>query len=83
MRFLNTGFFHESIVPTPQIHTLKYFRKYFRFRRDIHESSIFSKQLPGNNTRKLYNFLVLLLPGNSIHEKKQSSKISCYCPFNS
>ena len=35
-------FFHESIVPGPWIHMLKYFRKYFRFRGDIHEIRFFS-----------------------------------------
>ena len=38
MRFLSSGFFHESIVhrvPRPQINSQKYFWKYFCFCRDI------------------------------------------------
>ena len=38
MRFLMSGFLHESIVPIPLSNILKYFRKYF--------------WLPDNNTRK-------------------------------
>jgi len=46
------------IHSTYLLHTLKYFWKYFCFRGDIHESLIFSKQLPSNNTPKLYNLRV-------------------------
>ena len=58
MGFLTSGFFHESIVPGPWIHMLKYFRKYFRFRGDIHEITVgffrsdFRGTIPGNFLRK-------------------------------
>ena len=52
MRFLTSGFFHESIVPGPWIHMLKYFQKYFRFRWDIHKIRFFRSDfrgtIPGN-----------------------------------
>ena len=38
MRFLNFGFLLESTVPGPSSNILKYFRKYFRFHKDIHEN---------------------------------------------
>jgi len=38
MRFLNSGFFHKSIVPISLIDILKYFCEYFCFRRDIQEN---------------------------------------------
>ena len=62
MRFLNSGFFHVSIVPGPWIHMLKYFQKIFRFRGDIHEIRFFSSRFPGNETGKSVDFQVLL-PG--------------------
>jgi len=49
MRFLMSGFLHESIVPGPWIHRLKYFRKYFRFREDIRENILdFRVMIPGD-----------------------------------
>ena len=64
MRFLTSEFFHESIVPVPRPHINipKYFRKYFRFRRNIYEERIFSYLFPGYYTWRLYNFRVWL-PG--------------------
>ena len=48
MRFLTSGFFHESIVPGPWIHMLKY----FSFHGDIHEVRFFCSDfrgtIPGN-----------------------------------
>ena len=38
MRFLMSGFLHESIVPIPLSNILEYFRKYFRFQGDILEN---------------------------------------------
>jgi len=49
MRFWMSGFLHESIVPIPLSNILKYFRKYFRFRRDIHENIFdFRVTIPGS-----------------------------------
>jgi len=61
MRFLISGFFHESIVPGPWIHMLKY----FRFRGDIHEIRFFLKRFPGHDTQKSIDFRVLL-PRNKL-----------------
>ena len=50
MRFLTSVFF--SWINSPWIHMLKYFRKYFCFRRDIHEIRFFHGDfwvtVPGN-----------------------------------
>ena len=49
MRFLMSGFLHESIVPIPLSNILKYFQKYFRFRGDIHENIFdFRVTIPGS-----------------------------------
>ena len=77
MRFLTSGFFHESIVPGPWIHMLKYFRKYFRFRGDIHEISFFSYQFPGHDTRKSIDFRVLL-PGNQLISREHYPEMFQY-----
>ena len=60
MRFSNSVFFHESTIPIPLSNPPKYFRKYFRFRGDIHENIIL---ILGNNTRKSLDNRVWL-PGN-------------------
>ena len=52
MRLLTSGFFHESIVPGPWIHMLKYFRKYFRFRGDIHKIRFFCSDFWGTLPEK-------------------------------
>ena len=87
MRFSSSVFFHESIVPVhhklrvmisgncatsgyryPEIATKKTcFREYLR-----KNEKIFENILGG------YSRAYVLM----IHEKNQSSKISCYCPFN-
>ena len=38
MRFLESGFLRESIIPSPLSNILNYFQKYFRFRGDILEN---------------------------------------------
>ena len=49
MRFLMSGFLHESKVPTPLSNIVKYFRKYFCFRGDIHENIFdFRVMIPGS-----------------------------------
>ena len=49
MKFLMSGFFHESIVPIPLSNILKIFRKYFCFRGDIHENIFdFRVTIPGS-----------------------------------
>ena len=57
MKLSTSGFFHESLVPGPWIHMLKYF----------------FENILGYCSRAQ----VL-----SIHAKNQSSKNSCYSPFN-
>ena len=50
MRFLTSGFFHESLVPGSWIHMLKY----FRYRRVIHEIRFIFVSISGfqgNDTR--------------------------------
>jgi hypothetical protein len=54
-------FFHESIVPGPWIHMLKYFWKYFHFRGDIHKlrfffSRDFRVMIPGNKLISGYRY---------------------------
>ena len=49
MRFLNSGFLHKSTVPWPYSNILKYFRKYFRFHRDILQNIFdFRVTIPGS-----------------------------------
>jgi len=54
MRFLNSGIFHKPIVPIPLSNILKYFRKFFRFRGDIHENIFdFWETIPGSQKNDL------------------------------
>ena len=81
MRFLTSGFFHESIVPGPWIHTLKYFRKYFRYRGDIHEIRFFRSDfrgtIPGNQLISGYCYPEInWFPSNKI---PGNQFISGYC----
>jgi len=69
MRFLKSGFFHESIVPIlPRFTPLNIFENIFVFAEIFTKVVFFSKQLPGNSTRKLYNIQVLFLGNLSISE---------------
>ena len=56
MRFSTSEFFHESIVPRPQINITKYFQKYFCFRGDIYKKRFLSYRFPGYYIRRLHNF---------------------------
>ena len=77
MGFSTAGFFHEWIVPRPQINIPKYFRKYFHFRGDIYEKMFFVPisgllypevaQFSGIVTRKLHN-LQVIIPGNCLEK---------------
>ena len=50
LRFLSSGFFHESIVPRPQVNT----PKYFRFCGDIYQNSfVFRVTIPGRQKNGL------------------------------
>ena len=79
MGFSTADFFHEWIVPRPQINIPKYFRKYFSFRGNIYKKSFLSNQISGLLylevaqflgivTQKLYNLRVTI-PGNCLKKK--------------
>ena len=49
MRYLMSGFLHESIVPIPLSNILKYFQKCFRFCGDINKNIFdFWVTIPGS-----------------------------------
>jgi hypothetical protein len=60
MRFLSSGFFHESVVPGPLIHTLKDFSHLLRFRGGIHQTSLKKGKYPRCDTRRWRNIRVAI-----------------------